>query len=117
MLAGVVGVVSGSVVALKVNLAVAVALICLIGVSASLAISDVTIDACIARNSIEVRSLAADLQSLCGFCSSVGALIGYASSGFFVHHLGPQVKMTLSTLLGCFIFCSSILLVKNWKTF
>lgn len=92
VLAGVIGLVSGLVVALDANLAALVALCFLIGVSASMAIADVTIDACIARNSIEVRSLAPDLQSLCGFCSSTGALIGYSTSGFFVRHLGPQVK-------------------------
>ncbi|KAL0407864.1 UNVERIFIED_CONTAM: putative folate-biopterin transporter 6 [Sesamum radiatum] len=63
------------------------------GVAAGVAIADVTIDACIARNSIEIRSLAADMQSLCGFCSSAGALLGYSTSGFFVHHLGAQVAL------------------------
>lgn len=91
ILAGVVGLVSASVVAVKGNLAPVAALMCFLGVSASLAIADVTIDACIARNSIEVPGLAPDLQSLCGFCSGSGALIGYLVSGFFVHHLGPQV--------------------------
>lgn len=92
VVAGVVGFVAGVTVGVGRDLAVVVALVCLVGVSASLAIADVTIDACIARNSIEVRSLAPDLQSLCGFCSSSGALIGYSTSGFFVHHLGPQVN-------------------------
>ncbi|XP_028792601.1 probable folate-biopterin transporter 6 isoform X2 [Neltuma alba] len=95
VLAGVLGVVSGLTIAVQANLPVVVALLCLIGVSASMAIADVTIDACIARNSIEVRSLAPDLQSLCGFCSSTGALIGFSSSGFFVHHLGPQGSLGL----------------------
>jgi hypothetical protein len=83
--------VSASIVALGGNIAAAAALMCFLGVSASLAIADVTIDACIARNSIEVPGLAPDLQSLCGFCSSSGALLGFLVSGFFVHHLGPQV--------------------------
>ncbi|GFS41953.1 major facilitator superfamily protein [Actinidia rufa] len=69
---------------------VAAAVVCLVGVTAGVAIADVTIDACVARNSIEVRELAPDMQSLCGFCSSVGALVGFSTSGFFVHHLGPQ---------------------------
>ncbi|KAF2313037.1 hypothetical protein GH714_008847 [Hevea brasiliensis] len=88
--AGILGCVSALTVALLGKLPAAVALSCLIGVTAGVAIADVTIDACIARNSIEMRSLAPDMQSLCGFCSSVGALVGYLSSGFFVHHLGPQ---------------------------
>lgn len=95
VVAGVVGCVSALMVALLGKMPVAVALSCLIGVAAGMAIADVTIDACIARNSIEIRSLAPDMQSLCGFCSSVGALIGYSSSGFFVHHLGPQVSLFL----------------------
>lgn len=90
--AGVIGTVSGAVVAVRGDLPAAAALVCFVGVSASLAIADVTIDACIARNSIEVRSLAPDLQSLCGFCSAAGALVGYLLSGFFVHHVGPQVR-------------------------
>ncbi|XP_062116210.1 probable folate-biopterin transporter 6 [Humulus lupulus] len=93
ILAGVVGTISAAMVALGGKLSAAVALSCLIGLSAAVAIADVTIDACIARNSIEIRSLASDLQSLCGFSSSAGALIGYSTSGFFVHHLGPQVSL------------------------
>ncbi|XP_050892648.1 probable folate-biopterin transporter 6 isoform X2 [Lathyrus oleraceus] len=98
ILAGVVGLVSASVVAVKGNLAPVAALMCFLGVSASLAIADVTIDACIARNSIEVPGLAPDLQSLCGFCSGSGALIGYLVSGFFVHHLGPQGSLGLMAI-------------------
>lgn len=91
VLAGVIGTVSSLMVALNGNLSAAVALTFLIGASAAMAIADVTIDACIARNSIEIRSLASDLQSLCAFCSSAGALVGFSTSGFFVRHLGAQV--------------------------
>ncbi|PIN11908.1 hypothetical protein CDL12_15492 [Handroanthus impetiginosus] len=93
VLAGVVGAVSAVSVAAGGRLPVVLALTFLIGVTAGVAIGDVTIDACIARNSIEIRSLAADIQSLCGFCSSVGALLGFSTSGFFVHHLGAQVAL------------------------
>lgn len=99
MLAGLTGIISALMVALSDSLAAAVALTCLIGVMASVAIADVTIDACIARNSIEIRSLASDLQSLCGFCSSAGALVGYSTSGFFVHHLGAQVPFFFFKLI------------------
>ncbi|XP_042989160.1 probable folate-biopterin transporter 6 [Carya illinoinensis] len=95
ILAGALGTVSATVVALGGSMAVVVALGSLIGVTAAMAIASVTIDACIARNSIEIRSLAPDLQSLCGFCSSVGSLVGYSSSGFFVHHLGAQEALGL----------------------
>lgn len=95
VIAGVLGGASALMVALIGNLPATLALVCLIGVTAGLAIADVTIDACIARNSIEVPALAPDMQSLCGLCSSAGALIGYSTSGFFVHHLGPQVSSSL----------------------
>lgn len=91
VLSGVIGVLSGLIVAFSGKIVAVGALGCFLGVSASFAIADVTIDACIARNSIEFPSLAPDLQSLCGFCNGFGALFGYLVSGFFVHHLGPQV--------------------------
>ncbi|XP_058114325.1 probable folate-biopterin transporter 6 [Magnolia sinica] len=90
ILAGVLGVISALIVSIHARLPVIFALVCLVGLTAGVAISDVTIDACIARNSIEKAFLAPDMQSLSGFCSSVGALLGYASSGMFVHVLGAQ---------------------------
>ncbi|CAN6721999.1 unnamed protein product [Malus baccata var. baccata] len=103
VLAGVIGTLSALTVAFSGNLAAVVALTWLIGVTAGVAIADVTIDACIARNSIEIRSLASDLQSLCGFCSSAGALVGYSTSGFFVHHLGPQGALGLLAIPPIFL--------------
>lgn len=88
--AGLLGAASAAAVA-AFDLQIATALLCLIGLSAGVAIADVTIDACIAKNSIEMASLAPDMQSLCGFCSSAGALLGYSTSGFFVHQIGAQV--------------------------
>jgi len=102
VVAGVVGTVSATIVAVGGEVSVVAALMCFVGVSASLAIADVTIDACIARNSIEVPGLAPDLQSLCGFCSGSGALLGYLASGFFVHHLGPQVCFSILALFFMF---------------
>lgn len=93
IMAGVVGVVAATMVAEGgARVGVATALWCLIAIAAGMAMADVTIDACIARNSIELKELAPDMQSLCGVCSSAGALIGFATSGFFIHHLGPQVS-------------------------
>lgn len=94
IIGGTLGTVSAMMVAMGGSLAVVVALGCLIGITAALAISNVTIDACIATNSIRMRSLAPDLQSLCAFCSSVGALIGFSTSGVFVRRLGAQVSVT-----------------------
>ncbi|KAK9052786.1 hypothetical protein SSX86_029416 [Deinandra increscens subsp. villosa] len=94
VIAGVVGVAAAATVAEGgVRLGVEAALWCLIAIAAGMAMADVTIDACIARNSIEFRELAPDMQSLCGVCSSAGALVGFATSGFFVHHLGPQIAL------------------------
>ncbi|KAH8482870.1 hypothetical protein H0E87_030093 [Populus deltoides] len=105
LVAGVLGCVSALMVATLGKVPIAVALSCLIGITAGIAIADVTIDACIAKNSIEIRSLAPDMQSLCGICSSLGALIGYSSSGFFVHHLGPQaVPPAILIVLGFVIY-------------
>lgn len=98
VIAGVIGTVSAAIVALRQNVPALAALMCFLGLSASLAIADVTIDACIARNSIEIKNLAPDLQSLCGFCSGAGAIVGYLASGFFVHHLGPQESLGLLAL-------------------
>ncbi|KAF7817311.1 putative folate-biopterin transporter 6 [Senna tora] len=103
VIAGLIGLVSGLVVALRANLPVLIALSCFIALSASMAIADVTIDACIARNSIELPSLAPDLQTLCGFCSSTGALIGFSTSGFFVRHLGPQGSLVLMAIPPAFL--------------
>ncbi|RHN77001.1 putative folate-biopterin transporter, major facilitator superfamily domain-containing protein [Medicago truncatula] len=54
-----------------------------------------TVSATIVAVGGEVPGLAPDLQSLCGFCSGSGALLGYLASGFFVHHLGPQGSLGL----------------------
>ncbi|XP_077236740.1 major facilitator superfamily protein [Tasmannia lanceolata] len=98
ILAGVIGTFSALVVSIHSKLPVVMALICLIGIAGSVAIADVIIDACIARNSIEKPSLAPDMQSLCGFCSSIGALLGYSTSGLFVHHIGAQEALGILTV-------------------
>lgn len=73
------------------NLPLAPAMLSLMAGSAGVAIADVTIDACVTENSISHPSLAGDMQSLCGVSSSIGALIGFAISGFLVHLIGPKV--------------------------
>lgn len=118
--AGVIGVGSSAAVGMIGGLPAAAALGCLIGVNLGMAVASVTIDACIARSSMEVRELAGDLQSLCGFCTSAGALIGYSSSGFVVHHLGPQGALGLLAIppasilvLGFFLYESRVITVPN----
>ncbi|KAL3835456.1 hypothetical protein ACJIZ3_010192 [Penstemon smallii] len=88
--AGVLGAISMITLSLQNNLYLVFALLLLIGGSAGAAVADVTIDACVTENSISHPSLAGDMQSLCGLSSSVGQLIGYAISGFLVHHIGSK---------------------------
>ncbi|CAA7026228.1 unnamed protein product [Microthlaspi erraticum] len=125
VVSGVLGLVSAIAIVVLGKLPAALALTCLIGVSAAMAIADVVIDACIATNSINIRSLAPDIQSLCMVCSSAGALVGYATSGVFVHRFGPQGALGVLALppativiLGFFIYekrSSTVLVQKNKK--
>lgn len=62
--------------------------------SAAVAIADVTIDACVAQNSINHPSLAADMQSLGGLSSSVGGLLGFSISGILLHAFDSKVSKT-----------------------
>jgi hypothetical protein len=89
--AGVIGVSSMLAPSLHPEMGIASALLTLTGQSAGAAIADVTVDALVAHNSITHPPLASDMQSLCGFSSSVGALLGFSISGLLVHSLGSQV--------------------------
>lgn len=95
---GILGTASAAIVAVVVGLPVTSAVLCFMGISTAVAIADVTIDACIAKNSIDKPALAPDMQSLCAFSSSLGALIGYATSGMLVHHLGAQGALGVMAL-------------------
>lgn len=88
--AGFLSVTSMLALSIQRNLSLAFSLLSLMGVSAGIAIADVAIDACVTQNSISHPSLAGDMQSLCGFSSSIGALVGYSLSGFLVHLVGPK---------------------------
>ncbi|GFQ06273.1 probable folate-biopterin transporter 3 [Phtheirospermum japonicum] len=88
--AGVLGAISMITLSLEKNLYLGFALLLLICGSAGAAVGDVTIDACVTENSILHPSLAGEMQSLCGLCSSVGQLIGYTISGFLVHLVGSK---------------------------
>ncbi|CAL5064324.1 unnamed protein product [Urochloa decumbens] len=108
---GILGTVSATIVAMATGLPVSSAVLCFVGISTAVAIADVTIDACIAKNSVDKPALAPDMQSLCAFSSSLGALIGYATSGMFVHHLGTQGALGVMAIppaavvfLGFFIY-------------
>jgi hypothetical protein len=107
--AGFIGVIAMLILALHSKLHALFALLALMTGSASVAIADVTIDACVAENSIVYPHLAADMISLNGFCSSVGGLIGFSISGFLVHAIGAQVSITSSSLIK---ICLSFILFK-----
>ncbi|KAL6295868.1 hypothetical protein ACE6H2_004010 [Prunus campanulata] len=78
IVAGSIGVISMLVLSFHENLHIALALLSLTAGSAGVAVADVTIDACVAQNSINHPSLAADMQSLCALSSSMGALLGFS---------------------------------------
>lgn len=108
--AGFLGVISMLSLALHKKMHLVLALLSLMTGSAGIAIADVTIDACVAQNSISHPSLAGDMQSLCGLSSSIGALVGYSLSGFLVHFVGPKgvfgvlsVPAGLVILVGMFL--------------
>lgn len=110
VLAGFLGVISMLLLSLHEKLHLVLALLSLTAGSAGVAIADVTIDACVAQNSISHPSLAADMQSLCALSSSVGALVGFFISGIFVHLIGPKGVFGLLTIPAGLVFLVGIML-------
>lgn len=108
--AGFLGVISMLLLSLHGKLHLVLALLSLTAGSAGVAIADVTIDACVAQNSIKHESLAADMQSLCALSASIGALIGFFISGIFVHLIGPKGVFGLLTIPAGLVFLVGILL-------
>lgn len=108
--AGSLGIVSMLFLSLHPGLHIALALLSLTAASASVAIADVTVDACVAQKSGLHHSLAADMQSLCSLSSSIGALVGFSLSGIFVHLIGPQGVFGLLTLPAGLVFLVGVLL-------
>ncbi|XP_027332530.1 probable folate-biopterin transporter 2 [Abrus precatorius] len=96
--AGFLAVIAMLLLSLHENMHLVLALLSLTAGSAGVAIADVTIDACVAQNSISHPSLATDMQSLCAFSSSIGALLGFSISGIFVHLIGPMGVFGLMTI-------------------
>jgi len=64
--AGLLGLISTLVISLHSEIHISIAVLLLTATAAGVAIADVTIDACAAKNSIRYPLLAADIQSLCG---------------------------------------------------
>lgn len=90
IVAGCLGVMAMLFLSLVQGLHVVPAMLCLMAGSAGIAIADVTIDACITEKVGSHPSLAGDMQSLCGLSSSIGALVGYITSGFLIHLVGSK---------------------------
>ncbi|XP_043704797.1 probable folate-biopterin transporter 2 [Telopea speciosissima] len=107
---GALGIISMLLLAFHKKLHVVFALLSLTAGSAAVAIADVTIDACVAQNSIKHHSLAADMQSLCGLSSSIGALIGFSISGFLVHLIGPKGVFGLLSIPSALVFLVGMVL-------
>lgn len=99
LILGSIGVISMLLISFHEKLHLALAILVLTGGSAGVAIADVTIDACAAKNSIRHPSLASDIQSLCALTSSIGALVGFSLSGIFVHLIGPKVSFFKTSAL------------------
>ncbi|WCJ30412.1 Major facilitator superfamily protein [Euphorbia peplus] len=90
IIAGLLGGIAMLLLSLHEKMHLLFALLLLTAGSAGAAIADVTVDACVAKNSNIHPLLAPDLQSLCTSSSSIGALVGFSISGIFVHWLGPK---------------------------
>ncbi|PIN17902.1 hypothetical protein CDL12_09428 [Handroanthus impetiginosus] len=108
--AGSLGVVTMLFVSLHKELHIVLALLSLTAASASVAIADVTVDACVAQKSGSYPSLAADMQSLCALSATIGSLVGFSFSGIIVHLIGPQgvyglltIPAGLVLLVGCLL--------------
>jgi MFS family permease len=96
--AGLLGLISTLVISLHSKIHISIAVLLLTSTAAGVAIADVTIDACAAKNSIRYPLLAADIQSLCGMSLSIGALLGFSTSGVAVHVLGAQGALGLLSI-------------------
>ncbi|PNT61385.1 hypothetical protein BRADI_5g14680v3 [Brachypodium distachyon] len=116
LVAGVIGVSSMLMLSLQRNLGIMPAIVALTAQSAGAAIADVTVDALVAQNSITNPPLASDMQSLCGFSSSFGALIGFSISGLLVHSLGSQGALGLLSIPSVLVFSAGILLKESRVT-
>ncbi|XWS72773.1 hypothetical protein CRYUN_Cryun02cG0069500 [Craigia yunnanensis] len=98
ILSGLLGVVSMLLISLHSKLHLVFALLVLTAGNTAVAVADVTVDACVAQNSISHPSRAADMQSLCALSYSIGGLLGFSVSGVFIHLIGPKGVFGLLTL-------------------
>lgn len=113
LFAGFLGVISMLFLSLHEKLHIILTLMSLTAASASVAIADVTVDACVAQNSSNHPSLAADMQSLCALSASIGSLMGFMLSGVFVYLIGPQGVFGLLTIPAGLVLLVGVLLKEN----
>ncbi|KAL6650978.1 hypothetical protein ACP70R_009903 [Stipagrostis hirtigluma subsp. patula] len=116
VIAGVIGVSSMLTLSLHRELGTVPALLALTAQSAGAAVADVTVDALVAQKSITHPPLASDMQSMCGFSSSVGALLGFSISGLLVHSIGSQGALGLLTIPSALVLSAGILLKESRAT-
>ncbi|WOL19672.1 putative folate-biopterin transporter 2 isoform X1 [Canna indica] len=110
ILSGLLGIISMLILSLHSKLHIVFALLAIIGGSASVAIADVTIDACVAQNSRCHPSLAADMQSLCGLSSSIGRLLGFSISGLLIHAIGSQGVLGLLSIPSLLVLAVALIM-------
>ncbi|KAF8704229.1 hypothetical protein HU200_031727 [Digitaria exilis] len=115
VLAGAIGVTSMLMLSLHRELGIIAAVLALTAQSTGAAIADVTVDALIAQKSITHPPLASDMQSMCGFSSSVGALIGFSISGLLVHSMGSQANSAWIFKEGCSTGTLTLLLDQHFQ--
>ncbi|KAG0472307.1 hypothetical protein HPP92_016853 [Vanilla planifolia] len=113
--AGLLGLVSMLTLSLS-QLQIVSALLAMTAGSAGVAIADVTIDACVAQNSIASPFLAADMQSLCGLSSSIGSLLGFSISGVLIHAMGSQGVLGLLSLPSLLVLLVGVLIKESRVT-
>ncbi|KAG0475777.1 hypothetical protein HPP92_015463 [Vanilla planifolia] len=108
ILAGLVGAISMLFLWLQNKLCSGFALLLFTAASAGVAMADVTVDACVAQNSISHPALAAKMQSLCGLSSSLGGLLGFFLSGFLMDAIGSK------GVLGMLSFPAALVISVGW---
>ncbi|KAH9622131.1 hypothetical protein KSS87_001623 [Heliosperma pusillum] len=116
ILSGIIGILSTTVLMTDLRISSGLALLCMVGITTGMAIGVVSIDACIAKNSIEVKELATDLQSLGAFFASLGALVGFACSGVFVHRLGVRDENGVGWFGGYWLWPTEAVDGSRWHT-
>lgn len=81
-----------------------IAVIMLLLYTLGVTIADVTIDAEVAKHSREKPSLATHIQTLCSISTAVWGFIGFSTSGFIVHIMGPKNALGLLSISGALFF-------------